>query len=239
MASPIIDYIRQTLAAGHAEADIRAQLLASGWQVTAIDEAFQQVQPAPASTKRPPKKSARSVITKRPKRRSAGLLKGHWRLAVGLSVLAVLVASGTYLSLRHKAVPTAAAQATHVLSDSEKRRNDVMAVAGAVGQFATANSALPTRTLAAGSNGLQLCGPSCDPANPVVLQLTLYQPANVRIVPFVTGLAAPGTQTILVVPAGKCDGSTLAAQAATKDRAAVLLYSELVHDVLTTHCVTL
>jgi hypothetical protein len=108
-----------------------------------------------------------------------------------------------------------------------------------MGQYSAANSALPTKTVAPGGTTLELCGDTCDPTNPFAVQLSLYRPSNVRIVPFVAGLQAPGTETMLVVTAGKCNGSALDAQAATKPRSAVLLYSEISKDVLTTHCITL
>jgi len=229
----IVDYIRQTLQAGHGEADIRSHLLASGWPEAAVDEAFTRYRQSVTPVVR------KDTHKQGPKRLRAVSLKSRWQKAAGLAVLACLVGAGIYLSRSHMKQPAVAAQTVHVLTDSEKRRSDVMAVAGGMGQFSAAYSALPIKTVAAASGALEFCGASCDPTNPDVVQLTFYNPANVRIVPFSIGLPAPGTENMVVVAAGKCNGSTLDGQAATKPRAAVLLYSELVKDVLTTHCVVL
>jgi hypothetical protein len=208
-------------------------LLASGWPEAAIDAAFTRYRQSETPVVR------KDTHKQGPKRLRPVSLKSRWQKAASVAVLVVVAGAGFYLTRPHVKEPVAAAQATHTLTDAEKRRNDVMAVAGGMGQFSVANKVLPAKTVPAGATMLEFCGEACDPSNPDVVQLTLYSPANVRIVPFVPGLPAPGTNTMLVVTSGKCNDGNLDAQAATKPRAAVLLYSELVKDSLTTHCVTL
>jgi hypothetical protein len=229
----IVDYIRQTLEVGHAESDVRSHLLASGWPQAAVDDAFTRYRQSESRVAR------KDTHKQGPKRLKVVSLKRRWQKAVGLALIVGLVGFGVHLATHHVKTPVAAAQSTHIMTDSEKRRSDVLAVAGGMGQFSTTNGVLPAKTVAAGSGLLEFCGDTCDPANPDVVQLMLYSAANVRIVPFVAGLPAPGTSTMLVVTAGKCNSGALDATAATKPRSAVLLYSDMVKDSLTAHCITL
>ncbi len=229
----IVDYIRETLGSGHAESDVRSHLLTSGWPEAAVDDAFTRYRQSEVPVTR------NDTHKQGPKRLRPVSLKSRWQKAIALALVIGLIGFGVHLALPHHKPPVATAQKTHVVTDSEKRRSDVLAVAGGMGQFSTANGVLPTKTVVAGAMTLEFCGTDCDPADPDAVQLMLYSPANVRIVPFVPGLSAPGTETMLVVASGKCNGSTLDAQEATKPRTAVLLYSDVVNDALTTHCITL
>jgi len=121
-----------------------------------------------------------------------------------------------------------------------KQVEDVGLVAGAMGQYASANGALPTHLSVAAGNGLVLCGSTCDPTTNTVSGLSVYQALNIKIVPYSSGLTAPNTAAMYLVPEANCANNGAVGSVNTNPRSMVLLYDgENSENVATPHCIVL
>lgn len=101
---------------------------------------------------------------------------------------------------------------------------DVNLVAGAIGQYAAANNALPTHLETLSNTSLVLCGITCDPTNYQVSGLGVYQAPNVKLVPYAPELAAPDQNVMYLVPGASCGINGKLSGINTSPRSMVVLY---------------
>lgn len=165
------------------------------------------------------------------------------RRLVRVSILAVVAAgvlAVVWLVILHRVSDKTPPQpAVRRLSFLEKQTADVSLVAGAVGQYAAAYDALPTRLVAGPSGSLVLCGPSCDPTDYEVGGLSTYQAANIKLMPYTTDLAAPSQYVMYLVPGAKCASNGYAGLPNATLRSMVILYAGVTGATVTPHCLVL
>jgi len=230
--SAITAYIRDNLAAGHKEAAIRERLLASGWQTTAVNEAFAQIKQhkVRSSSITKPRRGGRRRAVKWTRKRQLGMV-------VAL-VIVIIAALGVHSLITPDDTSKIAANQLQHLTLQTRQANDINTIAGAVGQYTAANGGvLPSATSdAAGS--LVLCGSTCDPLTSQVASLSVYAPSDVKIVPYRAGLAAPTTTAIYLVPLGKCAGGVVGAPN-PNPRSMILLYRAATTPASTPRCLSL
>lgn len=110
------------------------------------------------------------------------------------------------------------------LTAGAKQSEDIGLVAGAVGQYAAANGALPTSLSATTTNDLVLCGITCVPTNFDVNGLSYYQASGIKLVPSTPGLSVSNPSMIYLVPGAKCGSGGLVGGENSNPRSMVLLY---------------
>jgi len=163
------------------------------------------------------------------------------RLIIALVVVVLLAACYFVLkpmieSKMAKKVPVATQPP--VLSYSAKQAQDVNLVAGAVGQYAAANSALPQH-LAVSNGSLVLCGSVCDPSAYEVGGFSLYQAADIKIVPYAATLTVPSQNDMYLVPGAKCGTDGRIGAVNTDPRSMVLLFASVNGTTTSPRCVVL
>jgi hypothetical protein len=124
------------------------------------------------------------------------------------------------------------------LSYSAKQAIDVNLVAGAVGQYAAANDALP-ENLAESNGSLVLCGSTCTSSAYEVGGFNVYQPADIKLIPYAPNLTVPSQSTMYLVPGAKCasDGAIGAVNSAP--RSMVILFATVSGTSTAPRCVVL
>jgi len=157
------------------------------------------------------------------KRRAASTRR---RLFVGLIVIVVLavaaIAGRTYIF--PKASKPVAAAKPPVLTMGAEQSADVDLVAGAIGQYATANDALPTH-LSVSNGSLVLCGDVCNPTLYTVSGFSVYSPSNIKLMSYRPGLAAPNQNIMYLAPGAKCGSDGTVGAVDSRPRSMVLLYA--------------
>jgi hypothetical protein len=228
-----VDYIREQLAAGHTEANLRAHFVQYGWAEAAVDEAFKHYHKNMKSAERRSaakklRRGGKQKLVKWTKRRQVKLV------LTGLAVIVLVIVTHTVITRPHKPAPVAAAPLTY----QQKQNIDVNTIAGAVGQYAYANNVLPTR-LSVGSGTLIMCDTTCDPTTSQISPLSVYKPTDVKIEPYVAGLTVPDDQTVYLVPLAKCQNQTSLGTPSLNQRSMVLLYASSSGSSISQRCVTL
>lgn len=124
------------------------------------------------------------------------------------------------------------------LSYGAKQAVDVNLVAGAVGQYAAANNALPLN-LAVSNSSLVLCAATCTPSAYEVGGFNVYQPANIKLISYSPTLAVPSANDMYLVPSAKCakDGGIGAVN--TDSRSMVILFATSSGSTTAPRCVVL
>lgn len=230
-----IDYIRKHLAGGHSEDTIRQHFLNYGWPQSKVDTVFAQYRQS--ETPKPAAKPQKvKGLTRRPQ---APRWSQARRIKTIAAVLLIVILAGVVYRAVHKA-PASTATAPPQLTYRQKQTIDINIVGGAVGQYAAANSVLPTRT-SSGPDGsiLVLCNDTCDPTTSQVASLSVYKPADVKVVAYAPGMIAPNAQSMYLVPGAKCAGSTGIGGPSSNLRSMVILYNVSSGANLTQRCVTL
>jgi len=229
----IVDYIADNLAVGHAEADIRAQLQASGWSQASVDGAFSHYRQLHNVVLQPAAKHTRRRI-RWPKLRIAPRVL---QAGAGLAVLAVL-ALGAYVLWPHKPAPAVVHAAP--LSYQQKQSNDVNIIAGAMGQYvAGSGGVVPTSISAAADGNLVLCGVTCDPTTSNISPLSVYRASGIEFVAYDAALTAPDKYTMYLVLGGSCISVHELGPQSTNPHAVVILYGRDTGTDLVQRCVTL
>lgn len=127
--------------------------------------------------------------------------------------------------LKSKFVAKPAPQSAPQLSYDAKQAADVQLVGGAISQYAADNGALPTQlSVAPDGSGVVLCGTICDPVLYEVTGLSVYRPANIKMVGYRPDIAVPDINTMYVVPGAKCSADGHLGDPSTSPRATVILY---------------
>ena len=172
------------------------------------------------------------------KRRSSARRKRQ--ILIGL-ILVLIAAGALYYYMPHKSAGKSTAQAAPVqLSYNAKQAADASLLAGAVGQYAAANNALPTKLSVTPNGILVLCGSACDAVNYEVGAFNVYQSSNVKLVSYSAGLTAPNTQMMYMVPGAKCDSNGQLGAVNQTPRSMVILYAVTnATGVITPRCVVL
>ena len=167
--------------------------------------------------------------------------RGRRRLLAAAGVVLVLAALGVaaHMFMSSKTAGDPPAKTPPPLSFAAKQAIDVNLVAGAIGQYASANSALPTSLSVASDGGLVLCGAVCDPSLYEVGGLSAYQAANIKLMNYSPGLTTPDQNTMYVVPGAKCASDGHAGDPNATPRSAVILYSTQTDAGTTPRCVVL
>lgn len=124
------------------------------------------------------------------------------------------------------------------LSYGAKQTIDVNLVAGAVGQYAAANSVLPVR-LAASNGSLVLCAATCTPSAYEVGGFNVYQPENIKLVAYSSDLTAPSASDMYLVPDAKCAGNGSIGAVNTDPRSMVILFAATTSTGSSPRCVVL
>jgi len=150
-------------------------------------------------------------------------------------VLVIAVVAYKYMSPKAVAKPPAPVQLTY----SSRQSYDVDVVAGAVGQYATANGALPTRLVVAPDNSLVLCGASCGSTTLQVGALSVYAPSNIKLVAYAPSLSAPNQNVMYLVPQAKCGANGEVGSPNPNPRSMVILYASLTGTTTEPRCVVL
>jgi hypothetical protein len=138
-------------------------------------------------------------------------------------VLAVAVVAGRTFIFPKAKKPVANAPQP-VLSLGAKQSADIDLVAGAIGQYAAANNALPTHLSATSSDSLVLCGDVCNPTLYAVNGFSVYNPSNIRLMRYTPGLVAPNQNSMYLVPGAKCGSNGQVGSVNPVPRSMVLLY---------------
>jgi len=159
-----------------------------------------------------------------------------------LCVIVLVVAVAAFLArpfiFHKKTVPTVNA-AKPVLSTSAKQSEDVDLVAGAVGQYAAANGALPTHLSAAPNGSLVLCGDTCNPTLYSVSGFSVYQASNIHLMSYAPGLSVPNQNVMYLVPGAKCGSNGQLGSVNPAPRSMVLLYASAGATSTAQRCVVL
>ena len=124
------------------------------------------------------------------------------------------------------------------LSYGAKQAIDVNLVAGAVGQYAAANDVLPVR-LAASNGSLVLCADTCTPSAYEVGGFNVYQPADIKLVPYAPGLTVPTQADMYLVPGAKCAGNGSIGAVNPNPRSMVILFVATTNSGVSPRCVVL
>lgn len=124
------------------------------------------------------------------------------------------------------------------LSYGAKQAIDVNLVAGAVGQYAAANNALPGR-LAESNGSLVLCGATCTSSAYEVGGFNVYQPSNIKLVAYVPNLTVPSQSTMYLVSGAKCAGNGAIGGVNTAPRSMVILFAAVNGSSAAPRCVVL
>jgi hypothetical protein len=158
---------------------------------------------------------------------------------VVILLLIVAVVGRVYVFPKHPHAVTAGT-GQPVLSFNAKQSADIDLVAGAVGQYAAANDALPTHlSLASNGDYLVLCGDSCDPTAYTVDGFSAYKPSSIKLVSYAEGLAAPDQNTMYLVPRAKCNTDGSVGSVNTDPRSMVILYATTSGSTVVPRCVVL
>ena len=206
----IIDYVRQHLAQGFSETDIRAHLATSGWPQEAINQAFAQYHntqgaPTPVAPPRPTVSSSLQQAHKSKSSLGKRIIIGTAVLVVGIVVLFLILAASPKTP---KTLDKLATPALETNSQNTERENDVAMLAGAISTYESNNqNALPQSTAAdASPKTLDICGTSCTATTKSTVQLDYYAntPATTSLRSYATNLTVPDTQTIYIVPYASC-----------------------------------
>jgi hypothetical protein len=125
---------------------------------------------------------------------------------IGGVILIALVVGGIVLATSKHGVQKLAEPALNTSSQNTARTNDVAMVVATISEFAANhNGALPVMTAAGPAGGeLEICGADCSIANKSVVQLTHYLPQSVREVPYLSDLAVPDADKVIIVPDASC-----------------------------------
>ncbi len=167
--------------------------------------------------------------------------RGRRRLLVMLGALLVLAVLGVaaYWYFSSRAAGTQPSKTAPSLSFGAKQAMDLNLVAGAVGQYASANGVLPAHFSATQDGRLVLCGTVCDPTLYAVGGFRAYNAANIRLMNYTAGLAVPDQNTMYVVPGAKCGSDGHAGDPNPISRSAVILYGAQTSSGTTTRCIVL
>ncbi|HSX31292.1 MAG TPA: hypothetical protein VLE99_05220 [Candidatus Saccharimonadales bacterium] len=228
----LVSYISEHLKQGHSEAALRQRLLEKGWSQTAVDEAFVHLkQPMTMELSPAAKRTKRSRI--KPRWTRARLIKLG---AVGALTLTLIVGVHFLQAYRANHKPVVARV---TMSARQKQAIDINNVGGAVGQYAQLNGTTPTAVSVGPDGNLVLCSSVCDPTTYEVVRLLMYQPGNVKLHAYASGIAVPDSQTLYLVADASCTGPAKAIAAGTSTRAMAILYSPTGDTSTSQHCVTL
>lgn len=124
------------------------------------------------------------------------------------------------------------------LSYGAKQSIDVNLVAGAVGQYAAANSVLPVR-LAASNGSLVLCAATCTSSAYEVGGFNVYQPENIKLVSYSPGLTVPSVDDMYLAPGAKCATNGSIGVVNTDPRSMVILFATTTSTGISSRCVVL
>jgi hypothetical protein len=234
----IVDYIRQQLAAGYTEANLRDHLVKHGWSQAAVNNAFTTYRASTTSVSKTAKakKSHKRMHIKRIKATSWTRAR-FIKLGVGFAVLAV-VGAGVHFVIAMKN-EAAGPPPKVVLTYPQKQSNDVSLIGGAVAQFAATYGDLPAQVLPASDGGLAFCGTACTVSELTLGSPQVYQPTAVKLMNYAVNLAAPDKDTMYLVPAAKCASTNAIGEASASPRSIVILYARMDGPVLKQRCVTL
>ena len=163
------------------------------------------------------------------------------RLSVALIVIVVLVVAAIVARtfIFPKASKPVVAAKPPVLSLAGEQSADVGLVAGAVGQYAAANDALPTHLSATSSGGLVLCGDVCNAALYRISGFNAYEASNIHLKSYAPGLTAPNQNVMYLVPGAKCGSNGQLGAVNSTPRSMVLLYASANTTGATPRCVVL
>ena len=157
-------------------------------------------------------------------RRRTSTRRRRLTVAGVLIVVVIIAAVAWWMGVFTFGNKKVAATPTPTLTTGAKQAEDVGLVAGAVGQYAAANDALPLGLATVPGNGLVLCGTTCSPTNYDVSGFSFYQASDVRLMPYSMNLAAPNQSAIYLVPGAKCGTDGQVGAANPGPRSMVLLY---------------
>ena len=157
------------------------------------------------------------------KQRAASMRRRLLVIVIVIIVLAVAAVAGRTLIFSKAKKPVASA-AQPVPTLGAKQDADVALVAGAIGQYAAANNALPTH-LSATSSTLVLCGDVCNPSLYSVSGFSVYNPSGIKLMSYAPGLVVPNQNTMYLVPGAKCGSNGQLGAVNTIPRSMVLLYA--------------
>jgi hypothetical protein len=234
----LVDYIREQLATGYTEANLRPYLAKYGWSEQAINDAFAAYYQSKQSsqTQAKAKKTKRREHVKRV-RASRWTKPRFIKLGVSFAVLA-LVAFGVHFVMDMRAEKPAPPPKLK-LSYTQKQSGDVSLVGGAVAQFAATYGDLPSQVMPASDGGLAFCGKACGSSQLTLGSPQVYPPSAVKLVSYTAGLKAPDEHTMYLVPAAKCASATSIGGTSTSPRSIVILYARAENTLLKQRCVTL
>lgn len=227
-----IEYIRKHVGGGHSEATIRQHFLAYGWSQAKVDGVFADYHRsiAPSAVTKGRRHLPRPQLKKQAKRR---LVRFSLAIVV-LAVAAVLLPA--WLTKKSAPVAVTPPQLTY----QQKQTLDINTLAGAIGQYANANDALPlSLSVEPDDTTLVMCGKICDPATSQITQLSVYKADKVHIESYVAGLTVPDIQTVYLVPGGRCAKGGGLGNATAAPRAMVLLYAVSSGASFSQRCLTL
>jgi hypothetical protein len=227
-----IEYIRKHMGGGYSEATIRQHFLAYGWSQAKVDGVFAQYH---QFTAKPTAAKGRRHLPRPQLKKQAKQRLVRFSLAmVVLAVAAVLLV--VWRSKKSDPAVVAPVQLTY----QQRQTLDINTLAGAIGQYANANNALPLSLSVEPDNiTLVMCGKICDPATSQITQLSVYKADNVHIESYVAGLTVPDIQTVYLVPGGRCAKGGGLGNATAAPRAMVLLYAISSGASFSQRCVTL
>ena len=232
----IVDYIRDQLAAGHSEANLRQHMLSNGWPQASADAAFAKYHEGLTA-----KMAARRAAAKKARwrRRLPDWSFMQWvRRILALAVIVALgIGANMYLSHRQKPLPVTTP--AH-FSFEQKQTIDATNIGGTVSLYAQANGVLPEKLSVAADGQLAMCSAACDPATTTeVASLLVYAPGDVKMAAYTPGLTVPDTKTMYLVPQAKCASNKALGEASTVARAIVILYARDNNGTTEQRCVTL
>ena len=161
------------------------------------------------------------------------------RIKLSATLIVLIIATVVSMAwLSKKPVPTPTTPPP--LTFQQKQTIDINTLAGAIGQYANANNALPlSLSVEPGNITLVMCGKICDPLTSQVTQLSAYKADEVHIESYVADLAVPDIQTIYLVPGARCNAGGGLGNSTAAPRAMVLLYAVSSGASFSQHCLTL
>lgn len=124
------------------------------------------------------------------------------------------------------------------LSFEARQLTDVALVGGAVGQYAEANDALPTRLSVAPGGSLILCGATCSISYEVG-GLSVYQASDIRLMEYASGLTVPNQNFMYLVPSATCSSGGQLGTQNPSARSMVILYDTVSGSSTAPRCIVL
>jgi hypothetical protein len=218
----LAQYIQQRRNMGASDAQIRQELLASGWQPEALDQVFAQLSGASFSSALEP--VATQPFTTEPTAGSG--LQFHKKLLAVLAVVLVLfVGAVLFWPKASQKVVNKTGQATLQKNQSVvAQKNDILQLAAKITDYQSNNNgSLPATVKVVDTHSLRLCDAQCSVASTATVTLD-FDVSGVELHAYSSNLKVPNGQAIYIVPSATCNQTNTAATEVSSTRAFAVLY---------------